>query len=269
MINRRWIITGDTHGQIVERLKKIKLKSADEKVGVIILGDAGINFYLNKTDMKNKETINALDNFVIYCVRGNHEERPQNIDGMMETYDINVDGTVYYEPMFPNIRYFMDGHIYLINEHPILVIGGAYSVDKWFRLARFRPNASWTGWFPEEQLTADEMTDIENRVSGKHFDFILTHTCPESWQPFDMFISGLDQSTVDKSMEVWFDNLKNKIDWTAWLFGHFHDDRLVRPGVEMLFENCWDLEEIYTRWTTDEPLVGFKKDPYYHISEGE
>ena len=265
MINR-WMVTGDTHGQVVERLRSVELNSADEKIGFIILGDAGINFYLNKTDRKNKEAISACENFIVYCVRGNHEERPQNIEGMLEDYDDEVDGYVCYEPDFPNIRYFLDGGIYNINGHSVLVIGGAYSVDKWYRLARFNPGATWTGWFPTEQLTAEEMYDIETLMTDSHFDFILTHTCPESWQPFDMFISGLDQSTVDKSMEVWFDGLKDKINWKIWLFGHFHDDRLVRPGVEMLFQNVWDLEDIYTRWTTDdEPFIGFKKDPYFYF----
>ena len=111
MINR-WMVTGDTHGQVVERLRAVELNNADEKIGCIILGDAGINFYLNKTDRKNKEAISACSNFIVYCVRGNHEERPQNIEGMLEDYDDEVDGYVYYEPDFRNIRYFIDGGLF-------------------------------------------------------------------------------------------------------------------------------------------------------------
>ena len=78
---------------------------------------------------------------------------------IISRYDEDIDGTVWREVNFPNIRYFMDGHAYLIDGHPTLVIGGAYSIDKWYRLNRATPGASWTGWFKDEQLTPEEMQD--------------------------------------------------------------------------------------------------------------
>lgn len=56
---KRWIITGDTHGQVESRLSKI-IYNMDgiipEETAVIILGDAGINYYLNKTDRKKNNS---------------------------------------------------------------------------------------------------------------------------------------------------------------------------------------------------------------------
>lgn len=260
---KNFLITGDTHGRVIERLSHIENKYVPEETALIILGDAGINFYLNKTDAKNKKNINATG-YTIYCVRGNHEERPENIPTMKELYDENIDGTVYYEPQYPNIRYLMDGHVYLINKYPTLIIGGAYSVDKWYRLSRFPQGSKWTGWFKDEQLTQEEMVDITERFKGKHFDFILTHTCPYSWQPFDLFLQGLDQSTVDNTMERWLDDFRKQVTWNVWCFGHFHDDRAVRPGVEMFYSDIVSIDEIYDVWTSGKELpYYYTKDPNY------
>ena len=75
------IITGDTHGRPIERIYKIAEiypHYKPEETIVIILGDAGINYYLNKSDWKNKKHLNEIG-YQVYCVRGNHEERPQNV----------------------------------------------------------------------------------------------------------------------------------------------------------------------------------------------
>ena len=262
-----WLITGDTHGDVMGRLAQIDQdkyqRNQEPTTGLIILGDAGINFYLNKTDRKNKKAINE-SGYAVYCVRGNHEERPENIPGMISRWDEEVQGLIYVEPEFPNIRYLMDGAIYTFGNRSALVIGGAYSVDKYYRLEQMK-GRSWTGWFKDEQLTPEEMDTIAVEVEGTAVDMVLTHTCPASWQPFDLFLTVVDQSTVDKAMEDWLENLKSTFDWSIWLFGHFHDNRLVRPGVEMFYNDIEDMNDIWNRWSVDdEPEWWMKKDPNYH-----
>ena len=167
---KNWFVTGDTHGQVLSRLSQINAgKYAASQTALIILGDAGINFYLNKTDINLKRNIQNTG-FTVYCVRGNHEERPENLPHIVYKYDQEVGNTIIFEPDFPNIRYFLDGEDYDINGYSVLVIGGAYSVDKWYRLSRMPANASWTGWFKDEQLTPEEMEAIEIEHSNKHFD---------------------------------------------------------------------------------------------------
>lgn len=248
---KNWLITGDTHGKVVSRLCEISEKYNPEETALIILGDAGINYYLNKTDEKYKKIINE-SGYAIYCVRGNHEERPENLPFILWSHDENVDNMVIIEPDYPNIRYFVDGWDYKINGYNTLILGGAYSVDKWYRLGRCgatteNPESKKTGWFPEEQLSLEEMEDIEKLWTGKSFDIILSHTCPESFEPKDLFLPGLDQSTVDKTMEKWMDEFKDKINWKLWLFGHFHADRYIAPGVEMFYYKVENIENILKR----------------------
>ena len=100
-------------------------------VGMICLGDFGVNYYLNKRDKKNKDELcSKYPLITFYCVRGNHEARPQDVKGMEEIYDENVHGMIYYEPQYPNIKYFKDFGAYQISRYKVGVIGGAYSVDK-------------------------------------------------------------------------------------------------------------------------------------------
>ena len=178
----------------------------------------------------------------IYCVRGNHEQRPELIPTMTTTYDPEIQGNVYIELEFPNIRYLMDGGIYTIEGHKTLCLGGGCSVDKYYRLQ------NGAQWFENELLTEDEMNEIEKKVIGQQFDFILTHTCPISWEPTDLFLGTINQSTVDKSMEIWMDKIKDKVKWQVWCFGHFHADRLERPHVEMFFHDTESLENVWQRW---------------------
>lgn len=244
---KNWLITGDTHGKILERISHIDEEQYPPKeTALIILGDAGFNFYLNGTDWKLKRNTNNTG-YTIYCVRGNHEERPENLKIPL-VYDKEVNGLVYCEKEFPNIKYFLDGGVYNIKDYSVLTIGGAYSVDKWHRIGGKNNKATWTGWFKDEQLTYDERQKITRQVENKSYDFVLTHTCPYSWQPTDLFLNMIDPSTVDCSMELWMENFKNTISWDVWLFGHYHDDRLVRPGVEMFYQNIASLDEIYMRW---------------------
>ena len=207
---KNWLVTGDTHGQVLERLSHNGYPP--DETALIILGDMGLNFYLNKTDQKNKRNVNATG-FRIYAVRSNHEERPENLF-MEQMYDEDIDG----------------------------------------------------GWFKDEQLTKKEMDEIGAWVEGKRYDFVLTHTCPISWEPRDLFLSGLDQSKVDKSMELWLEDIKSKVDWEVWLCGHYHDDRLIRPGAEMYFHDIESLDTIWERWQDPESLDWWvKKDPNYYM----
>ena len=254
---KHWIFTGDTHGQVAKRLKYIKNKYPNflpEETAVIILGDVGLNYYLNKKDEYEKERVDKTG-YTLYCLRGNHEERPSLLNYPI-VYDADVCGDVYVQPEHPNIKYLLDGGgVYYIGGFNCLTVPSAYSVDKFYRLQN-----DWK-WFPFEQLCETEQTSLEAAVSGWHFDFVLSHTCPIDWEPNDLFLNIIDQSTVDKSMEIWLSELKKKITWTYWLFGHYHADRFERPNVLQMFEEAYELSEMLN--IMDKPYYIDKAPGYY------
>lgn len=251
----KFYVTGDCHG-VFTRFNNLP---TTENIGVIILGDFSINFYLNKTDYKKKKELCAnYPNIIFYCVRGNHEARPQDIKGIETAFDPYVHGIIYYEPEFPHIRYFLDYGLYDIGGYNCLIIGGAYSVDKAWRLQRCMlteetNNPKKSGWFNDEQLTPEEREDCMRQIkafsaTGKTVDFIMTHTCPYEYRPCDMFLNFIDQSTVDNSMEHFLSEVANSVNWNYYLFGHFHADRLEYPHVEQYYNDIEELDNIVERW---------------------
>lgn len=238
-----WLVQGDIHGDA--RAIALPKYYYHSKTNVILLGDAGFNYYLDERDNKTKSLLAKLyPNATFWCVRGNHEARPEDISTMKKVYNEIVNGYVYEEERYPHIKYFMDGE-YQIGGYHCLVIGGAYSVDKEYRLMR-----GWQ-WFANEQLSQGEMEMIEKEVSNQTYDFIFTHTCPLDWEPTDLFLHMIDQSKVDKSMEKWMNHLKNDCGLTwkhAWCFGHYHGDQAVRPHVDMYYRDSESLKEIEARW---------------------
>lgn len=234
----KWIITGDCHQQF----SRFRNLDGDETTGVIILGDVGLNYNLNESDRAAKKGLCKQYPFVFYCVRGNHEARPGEHLGMKMVHDEDVGGTVWIEEEFPRIRYFCDWGCYKIKGMNVLVIGGAYSVDKPIRIAN-----GWK-WFENEQLAQFEMDACMRGARDIDFDLILSHTCPLSLQPTDLFLSWINQSTVDNSMEIWMEELSEKINWNIWLFAHYHTDRVEWPHVEIFYQEMEPLQDILARW---------------------
>lgn len=241
MAYSKWYITGDVHG-IFNRFQRLQKK---KNIAVIILGDSGVNWTFDEYDSNFKKSIGIkYPNITFYLVRGNHDGRPQNIHNIKVIYDKEVDGDIYIEPEFPYIRYFIDGNDYWIAGYKILVIGGAYSVDKDYRLSTGRV------WHKDEQLTAEEMQEISKSVYKQDYDIVLTHTCPSSFIPVDLFLSGIDQSKVDKTMEYWLEDISKTFHWKYWIFGHYHADRFQAPNVQIMYWDIKPLDEILRRIDT-------------------
>ena len=207
-------ITGDTHRDF-SRLYKLKQNKDDM---LIVLGDAGINYCLNEEDIRYKEYLKKFK-LKIFCIRGNHEARPEHIKTYKEIEMFG--GKVFVEEDYPNLIFAKDGEIYNIDGKSVLVIGGAYSVDKEYRLTYGHR------WFKDEELTKEEMNIILDKVKGKHFDIVLTHTCPYKYEPREVFMQGLDQSKIDKSMEHFLDEIEENISYDKWYCGHYHTEKQV------------------------------------------
>jgi 3-oxoacid CoA-transferase subunit A len=240
---KEWYITGDTHGNFSRFYDDY-----GENDAILILGDAGLNFFLDARDEYLKNYIEQNTKATFYCIRGNHEERPENIPTMSIIYDHEVDNFVYMEPLHPQFKYLQDGQIYNIASHKTLIIGGAYSVDKYYRLEANNNKIKGSGWFPQEQLSFEERTQILKQNKNKKVDFIFTHTCPICFEPNDLFLDNIDQSSVDKAMEYWLKDIKENVNWNIWAFGHYHKDRLERPRVEQYYTDIELISNLWARW---------------------
>ena len=235
---------GDIHGRVPRSIKNLQktAEANNEHYAVILLGDVGTNYYGDERDNVLKDDLAKRKNLTFYCLRGNHEMRPKDYNiPIVLNEDVIQD--VYQEEEYPTINYLIDGKMYDFNGYEVLAIGGAYSVDKFYRLSN-----GWS-WFANEQLTTKEMEAIfEYWKDDGYVDIVISHTCPFEWQPTDLFLPEINQSTVDNTMEVWMEELANAVQWNIWLWGHYHADRIEAPHCEMFYYEVEDLESIEARW---------------------
>ena len=225
---------GDIHGnpkELCETCERIKVGHGDV---LILLGDVGANYYGNKRDKLVKEMLDYIPPTIL-CIHGNHEQRPENIEGY-ELIDWN-GGKVWVQPEYPSILFARDGDIYTIGKYRYLVIGGAYSVDKFYRLKR------GYGWWEDEQPSAEIKAYVEKQLEEKEFDIILSHTCPFKYEPIDAFLPMIDQDSVDASTERWLDDIENQVDYTAWFCGHWHIDKRI-DRVHFLYKKLESVDNI-------------------------
>lgn len=240
----RIFLLGDIHGiwQPIRNLNTRLVKKLDDTDTIILLGDAGLNYYLDKKDDNFKEEMSKYP-CTFFVVRGNHEQRPSILASKDKSGNWKIGefygNLIWYEEKYPRIKYAMDAPtIYFINTYKTLVIPGAYSVDKYYRL-----QMGWN-WFEHEQLTEAEM-ELGRAIvetEGFSFDLILSHTCPVCYEPTDLFLTMVDQSLVDKTMERYLGEIEYKIQYKLWCWGHYHRYR-VYPNQEgrqplMLYNNA-------------------------------
>ena len=218
-------ITGDMHGNINQMRRVMEKINCKPKNTLIVLGDFGANYYFDKKDNIFKDAISNYDiNF--FVIRGNHDGNPINIKNIEEKEKYGNIG--YIEPEYPNIFYAINNNIYNIENNTFLVLGGAYSVDKFYRLQLGYK------WFSDEQMTEQEKNNFWQKNITK-VDTILTHTCPYENIPKYLFLKTIDQSTVDNSMEYFLQEVKNKVQYKNWFFGHFHSDEQIENNMYMLY----------------------------------
>ena len=120
------------------------------------------------------------------------------------------------EDDFPNLLFAKDGEIFDLEGHKAIILGGAYSVDKYYRLSK------GMNWFSDEQPSDEIKQYVKEKLDacGWKMDLVLSHTCPQKYVPIEAFMPGLDQKLVDHSTEEWLDQIENKLDYNAWYCGH-------------------------------------------------
>jgi len=258
-------ITGDKHGDFVsaDDYQKVRKFCADnkttpEKDYMIVLGDHGVTFYGN--DKYKKHLVKYAVTFIL--IHGNHDRRPKGYN-LKRVYVSNnqIAGMFYREDRFPNILYPMEYGSYIFAGHPVYIMGGAYSVDKEWRkeqeaIEEMRGN-NVRYWFADEQMSDDERDDawgelqkiadyMDRGLLRKEPILFMTHTCPMGHVPFSAFLSGVDQSQVDRRTENFFDQVEtlfvdHEIPY-KWYCGHWHTDT-VDGDVRFMYHDILEIPE--------------------------
>lgn len=214
-------ITGDTHGSYSRLVDFYIQNRLCEDDVIIIMGDTELNYDNDEKDTKKKRRVSTKLPVTLFFIHGNHDIRPANIPSYQETQWNG--GVVYQEIEFPNFLFAKDGSIFNFDGRKTIVVGGAYSIDKHYRLEH------GYNWFADEQPSPAIKQKVENVLEKNKWqiDTVLTHTCPLKYEPREAFFSNIDQNQVDKSTEIWLDKIENRLTYQRWFCGHYHIDKKI------------------------------------------
>jgi hypothetical protein len=220
------LFSGDFHANAAKELLTITKENLVLKLGEdnynsikyhVILGDGGFLWPgMEKIDTFNYKAL-ACRKFPVLCVIGNHEpilgiENPEEVD-------IGIGNNVYKINNNPFVAYLKRGKIYFIEKYKFLVLGGALSIDKAWRV----PGKSWWEkeyWTPKEEQEVFKLLNNENK-----FDYVLTHTGPKKINKiiFAEFSDTYSFKDKDK-VALLNDKIDSIIKCKQWLCGHWHED---------------------------------------------
>ena len=246
-------ITGDTHSDFRRFQKSIfpEQKEMTKDDYCIIAGDFGGVWYgvndkaHRKTEDYNLDELNDRS-FTTLFVPGNHENYARLMSDEFPVKEWN-GGMV--KEIRSSIYMLMRGEIYEIDGAKFFAFGGASSHDisdgildgadpDWQtkakqlnRQGKYMYRVKGISWWEEELPTEEEMRhglDALNQNDWKT-DFVITHCAPSSTQAL---LGFHDNNVLTKYLE----EIRQKLTYKRWFFGHYHDNRQVNAQDILLYE---------------------------------
>lgn len=239
-------ITGDTHGD-VRRFNNNSFYEQKEMTKddyVIILGDFGMVWDYNGESRYEKYWLDWLDEkpFTTLFIDGNHENYDR-LDAMeVEQWH---GGKVH--KVRPSVIHLMRGQVFDIEGLKVFTFGGASShdikdgvlesgdprikiwskdYDKLFRINKM-------SWWDRELPSEAEMEEGRQNLDKIDWtvDFILTH-CTSASTTAVIGVGNYGQDILTKYLQ----EIKEKLTYKKWFFGHHHIDKVISAEEICLFE---------------------------------
>ena len=227
-------IIGDRHGEedgfSEEKLPGQSLWTADDIV--IVTGDFGYVMRGERNNLPEKNKLDALARkpYTILFCDGNHE----GFD-YLEQYPEEVRYGAPVRRIRNNVFWLQRGYIYTIEGKTFFVMGGAYSIDKAFRM-RYQEICGEKIWFEKELPSPEEYRRaIQNLgVNNNTVDYVITHTAPRSIIPRIIHSYPDDH---DRELTGFLDWVYHTIAFSHWFSGHFHCDVQINNAVTTCYQH--------------------------------
>lgn len=219
-------VTGDCHGDWRRFQPNCfpEQKNMNRDDYVIVCGDFGI---WHDTHGRETEELNKLSElpFTILFVDGNHE----NYNRLERGYVFDLQGKKFFCFGGASSHDISDGIIdpndYVSREAFIKVYNEYLYSNRMFRVK----NVSW--W--ERELPSEEeiQRGLDNlKENNNKVDFIISHCAPQSIA--DIIGCGLYQEDI---LTDYFEKIKNTVNFTKWIFGHYHDNMKILDDYILLY----------------------------------
>lgn len=242
-------ITGDCHGDFRRFSKEIFPEQSEMSKDdyVIICGDFGGVW--NKDLESPEETwwLNWLQDkfFTTLFVDGNHE----NFDRLYR-YPVEEWNGGKVHKIRPSVIHLMRGQVFEIDDRRIFAFGGVSSHDidggilepndpeykqkkKVLDRGRKPYRINHLSWWKEELPSEAEMQEgLENLLRyGNKVDFIVSHCCASG----SLALLGQCSYKPDY-LNTYFEEIRRKVDFKKWFFGHYHENKNVNAEEILLYE---------------------------------
>lgn len=210
----RLLIIGDTHGNTDwVRYYVYPVAIVMDVDAIIQLGDFGAWEHTSGgLDFMNDVGHAAYEaGKPLYWLHGNHDKHSQTL----RQYKPDKRG---FRPCRDLVFYIPQGHAWQWEGVRMRSFGGAYSVDKDWRVRsdRQRGREEYL-WFPEEEMTDDEMTRLLAKDDGKK-EIVFSHDKPYSskpgWNRKDIAACVPNQIRLERALRA------HKPEY--WFHGHLH-----------------------------------------------
>ena len=239
------IVTGDIHGNPFQRLNLENFpegKTFTKEDYVIILGDFGLVW--DDSAMEHS-CLDWLENksWTTLFIDGNHE----NYD-LLNKFPIEEWGGGRVQKIRSSVIHLLRGEVYDIGGYKFLAMGGARSHDIqdgilevgdprikiWkkddFKLFRINHISWWEEEIPNEEERKNALKNLAE--NDYKVDYILTHEAPSSDVILmDHLLYHPDEYSRWLEMEI-----RQKVKYKKWFFGHYHLNLDVNEKETCLFE---------------------------------
>ena len=239
------IVTGDIHGNPFQRLNVENFpegKTYTKEDYVIILGDFGLVW--DDSAMEHS-CLDWLENkpWTTLFIDGNHE----NYD-LLNKFPIEEWGGGRVQKIRSSVIHLLRGEVYDIGGYKFLAMGGARSHDIqdgilevgdprikiWkkddFKLFRINHISWWEEEIPNEEERKNALKNLAE--NDYKVDYILTHEAPSSDVVLmDHLLYHPDEYSKWLEMEI-----RQKVKYKKWFFGHYHLNLDVNEKETCLFE---------------------------------
>src|SRR5574338_68442 len=202
----RILILGDTHGNTQAATQAVDYARDNGMKIIVQCGDFGLWDHM-KGGVKFLDTLNErlrLRGVKMYVVGGNHE----NWDRWEWYVNNNPKDYHGFTYLRSHIRIAPKVHAWGWNGKSCLMVGGAVSIDKPYRVAG-------KSWWPNEVLTWDE---VERAKSFGKVDYLFTHDCSNRTTFYGRLKPEPDSQTHRQQIDSILAVVKPKVHF----HGHMH-----------------------------------------------
>lgn len=215
-------VTGDTHGDY-SRFSHKKIRSLKKDDFLMICGDFGFVWDGSPKEQAMLKKIGSKKYTTLF-INGGHDNYE-----LLSRYPEEDFMGGRARCISGNLYMLSSGYIFDLNGTEIFAFGGGQpdDIDAGFE------NTSW--W--EQELPDEAMLDTARKnleANGSKADYIFTHEPPGSIAEF--LNGGKNPVSPMSRLNIYFDSMKNEIDFKMWFFGKLHRNCHIPPRYTAVFD---------------------------------